>query len=152
MNRILELRMPRRPRQRGFTLIELVIGMAVVAILTAIALPQYGEYVARQRRTDARTSLTMSMQWVERFRAENRGVYTGATLPAAMAVSPSTGAPMYDIVLANVTAVTWRLEARPRAGGPMATDACDVITLASDGQRTAAGQTAGVVFERCWGR
>jgi type IV pilus assembly protein PilE len=152
MNRCPEHRMPQRPRQRGFTLIELVIGMAVVAILTAIALPQYSEYVARQRRTDARTSLTMAMQWVERFRAENKGVYTGATLPAAMAVSPSTGAPMYDIVLANVTAVTWRLEARPRPGGPMATDACEVMTLASDGQRTAAGQTAGAVFERCWGR
>lgn len=152
MNRIPELRMPRRPRQRGFTLIELLIGMAVVAILTAIALPQYGEFVARQRRTDARTTLTMGMQWIERFRAENRGVYTGATLPAAMAVSPSTGAPMYDITLANVTAATWRIEARPRAGGPMAADPCDVMTIASDGQRTAAGQTSGAIFDRCWAR
>ncbi len=139
-------------KQQGFTLIELLIGMALVAILTAIALPQYGEYVARERRTDARTALMMSMQWVERFRAENRGVYTGATLPASMSVTPASGSPVYDIVLSNVTQIAWQLDAQPRSGGPMAKDPCGIMTIASDGQRTAAGATSGPLFDRCWGR
>ena len=139
-------------RERGFTLVELVIGMLVVAILSAIAMPQYGEYVARQRRTDARVAMTMATQWVERFRAENRGVYTGAALPPDLAVSPQVGPAMYDLALANVTPTTYRIEATPRAGSPMASDPCAVLTLASDGQRTAAGQTSGTVFDRCWGR
>jgi type IV pilus assembly protein PilE len=136
----------------GFTLVELVIAMLVIAILSAIAMPQYSEYVARQRRIDARTSLTMAAQWMERFRAENRGVYTGAALPAEFATSPPAGVAMYDLALANVTATTYRIEATPRAGAPMAGDACAVMTLASDGQRTAATQTSGSLYERCWSR
>ncbi|HMS79523.1 MAG TPA: type IV pilin protein [Burkholderiaceae bacterium] len=139
-------------RERGFTLVELVIGMLVVAILSAIAMPQYSEYVARQRRIDARTALTLAAQWMERYRAENRGAYTGAALPADYASSPQSGAPLYDLALANVTPTTYRIEATPRVGSPMASDPCAVLTLASDGQRTAAGQTSGTVFDRCWGR
>ena len=140
-------------RARGFTLVELVITMLVASILVAIAVPQYSEYVSRQRRVDARVTLTMAAQWMEGFRAENRGVYTGAALPASFAVSPQGGtAAMYDLALANVTATTYRIEATPRSGGPMATDVCGVMTLASDGQRTAAGQTSGATFERCWAR
>ena len=139
-------------RVRGFTLIELVIAMTIVAILTAIALPQYGEYMARSRRNDARTTLLLAAQWMERFRAENRGVYTGAVLPAGLDVSPQSGQPMYDLAATAVTATTWTLTATPRAGSPMAADGCGAITVAADGQRTAAGQSSGTLYQSCWGR
>ena len=139
-------------RARGFTLIEVVIVMTIVAILTAIALPQYSEYMARSRRNDARTTLLLAAQWMERFRAESRGVYTGAALPAGLDVSPQGGPPMYDLAATAVTATTWTLTATPRAGSPMAVDACGAFTVATDGQRTAAGQSSGALYERCWGR
>jgi len=137
---------------RGFTLIELLIGMAVVAILTAIAMPSYTDYMNRARRMDARGALTEAAQWVERFRAENRGVYTGAALPVTMAVSPTTGPVVYDLSLTTLTAATFVVSAVPRAGGRMAGDACGTFTLANDGRRTAAGAASGTLFERCWNR
>ena len=139
-------------RARGFTLIEVVIVMTIVAILTAIALPQYSEYMARSRRIDARTTLLLATQWMERFRAENRGVYTGAALPAGLNVSPQVGPPMYDLAATAVTATTWTLTATPRAGSPMAADECGAFTVATDGQRTAAGHSSGALDQRCWGR
>ena len=142
---------PRRANQ-GFTLIELVIAMLIAAILVAIAAPQYSETVARQRRLDARSALTLAAQWMERYRAENRGVYTGAALPAEFATSPPSGTAMYDLVIDGLTATTYRIEARPRTGAPMASDPCATITLASDGQRTAGGQTTGALYDKCWAR
>jgi len=142
----------RRHRHRGITLIELMIALAVVAILAAMAVPAYSEYLSRSHRVDARGTLTQAAQWMERYRAESRGVYTGATIPAALAVSPGSGAVMYDLSLTMPTAVSYVLSAVPRTGGRMAGDACGTFTLTSDGQRTAAGASSGALFERCWNR
>jgi type IV pilus assembly protein PilE len=146
------MRSTQRNLVRGFTLIELIVVMSMIAILTAMALPSYSEYLARSRRTDARATLTLASQWMERFRAENRGVYLGAELPAPFSVSPNTGTALYEIQIAAVTAATYRIEATPRITGPMSGDACGTFTLSSDGRRTAAGQTSGPLFDRCWSR
>ena len=136
---------------RGFTLIELVIAVGLVAILAAIAIPSYNDHVNRSRRTAAKATLAEAAQWMERFRAENNGVYTGAALPATLTVSPpGASSPMYDVTLTGVTAVAYELNAVPRTGTPMASDACATMTLASDGRRTAAGAGTGAVFEKCW--
>ena len=71
----------------GFTLIEVVIVMAVVAILTAIAIPNYFQFIARGHRSEARATLTAAAQWMERFRTE-RGTYNGAALPANAGAIP----------------------------------------------------------------
>jgi type IV pilus assembly protein PilE len=141
-----------RRRQQGFTLVELVFAVGIVAILTAIALPSYTDYVRQSRRTAAKTTLIEAAQWMERFRAENNAVYTGAALPAALSTSPSAGTPFYDIALANLAAGTYQLVATPRAGGPMAADTCGVLTVANDGRRTAAGASTGSDYDRCWNR
>jgi type IV pilus assembly protein PilE len=139
------------PRQSGFTLIELMITVAVVAILASIAIPSYSDYVTRSRRNDARLSLAQSAQWMERFRAENRGSYTGATLQPGMTVSPASGTAMYDIAVAVAAGgAGYQITATPR--GAMASDVCATYTLANDGQRTAAGVSSGDVFEKCWNR
>ncbi len=141
------------PRQSGFTLIELMITVAVVAILAAIAIPSYSDYVTRSRRNDVRISLAQSAQWMERVRAENRGSYTGAVLQAGTTVSPARGTVMYDIAVAvDATGATYQLTATPRVGSAMGSDVCGTYTLASDGQRTAAGASSGDAFEKCWNR
>ena len=141
-----------RHRHRGFTLIELLIAMAVLTIFVAVAVPSYSEYISRARRVEARGVLTQAAQWMERFRAENRGVYTGATLPAGLSTSPGSGSLMYNISLTALTATTYTLSAIPIAGSPMAGDVCGTLTLAGDGRRTAATVDSGTLYERCWYR
>ena len=62
--------------QRGFTLLELMIVVAVVAILAAIALPMYSGYVRKANRADAMQRIQQIALAQERFRAENPGYTT----------------------------------------------------------------------------
>ncbi|RZM02652.1 MAG: type IV pilin protein, partial [Variovorax sp.] len=76
-------RTPRR-RQAGFTLIELMIVVAIVGILATIAYPSYRESVLKGRRAEARTALLELMQQQERYMTQ-RGAYLNfiADNPAA---------------------------------------------------------------------
>lgn len=63
---------PRRPRVRGFTLIELMVTVAIVAILASIAYPSYNDYVMRGRIVDATNGLSMMRANMERYFQDNR--------------------------------------------------------------------------------
>ncbi len=136
-------------RARGFTLIEMVMVMAVIAILTAIAIPNYWAYVARSNRSEARSQLLIAANWVERWRTQ-QGSYLGAAaaLPLALRQSPAQGAAKYDIALPVNTAIAYTLTATPTVGGPMAADVCTSISIDHTGQRTFTGGTQ----EVCWDR
>ncbi|MDB5957357.1 type IV pilin protein [Ramlibacter sp.] len=69
--------MPRNSRQAGFTLIELMIAMAVMAILTAVALPSYTNYVRRGKIPEATSNLMARRVKIEQFYQDNLK-YTGA--------------------------------------------------------------------------
>lgn len=141
---------PPRRHQPGFTLIEVMITVAIVGILAAIALPSYQEYVARSRRLDAQATLLEAAQFMERFYTQN-GTYTNAALPANLAVSPagSTGTGVfYDITLpaATLTANTYTLQAAP--ANAQANDACGNLTFNQNGVRGVGSSTVAV----CWRR
>lgn len=57
---------------KGFTLIELMIGVAIITILSAIAIPQYRDYVTRSRLADASAGLTTMRAQMERYYQDNR--------------------------------------------------------------------------------
>lgn len=147
------MRNPPVRRTTGFTLIEVLIAVAVVTLLVAVALPSYRDSVVRSQRLEARTALTEAAQWAERFRSENAGSYVGLTVPAGLAaVPPPPAAARYTVAVSNVTATTYTLTAAPVAGGALANDACGSFTLDQTGRRTAATLASGAVYDRCWSR
>jgi type IV pilus assembly protein PilE len=78
---------PRHARTRGFTLIELMITVAIIAVLAAIALPSYQDYVRKGRRADGRALLQAASLAQEKFRLGNAS-YSSATTN----LSPPCGA------------------------------------------------------------
>lgn len=75
-----------RPRQRGFTLIEVVIAMLIVGILAAVAIPQYTEFIRRSRIVDATNAMNDFRTRMEQFYQDNRSYAAGA----ACGVDPAT--------------------------------------------------------------
>ncbi len=71
--------------QRGFTLIELLIAVAIVGILTAIALPAYRDYVVRGQLVAATTQLAAEQTLMEQFYQDNR-TYVGGPCTTAQTV------------------------------------------------------------------
>ncbi len=131
-----------RRASRGFTLIELMIVIAIVGILAAIALPSYRSYVPRGNRADARSALLEAAQHMERqYSIRNEYV---ASLPARLQVSPAgsdAGAQRYDLTV-EVSTTAYTLTA-----APVQSDSnCGTLTLLNTGKK---GSTYGSVAE-CW--
>lgn len=97
--------------QKGFTLIELMIAIAVIAILTAIAIPSYEAYVQRSARANLEADLMTAASAMERLKAQNFS-YTGAKPGTAASdtfssVSPAgaaAGKQKYNLTLVGVKA------------------------------------------------
>lgn len=137
----------------GFTLIELMIVTAVIAILAAIAYPSYARYVLRARRADAKQQLLQAAQWNERYLTAN-GSYPPSTvsLPKGLAQSPSSGSASYQLgyVKGKQSSASYVLQAVPQ--GNSAADECGTLTVDAQGRRLAAGRTdpADALVQRCW--
>lgn len=78
-------------RQRGFTLMEVMITVAIIGILAAIAFPSYQDSMRKSRRTDGKNALTQAVANMERFYAQNNG-YCIAASCATMTVCNTTPA------------------------------------------------------------
>ena len=137
---------------RGFTLIELMIVVAVVGILSAIAYPSYTEYVRRGHRADARAGLLQAQQWLERA-ATATGTYPTAALPDAFTWASETSK-RYTIALTSPTTTSYTLTAAPKNPGPQASDKCGTYTLSNTGLRGANGKTStqSGYDTDCWGK
>lgn len=156
--------------QKGFTLIELMITLGIVAILAAIAYPAYNDYVIRSRRAEAKRALVTASQFLER-RYSTQNTYTASTtssapfsLPPEMTCAPECGAnqthsigystitpPTQTSFLLVATAIGAQLAGEQRLRG------CVHFTLDNFGQKrgysalvSTAASAAEALNSRCW--
>lgn len=134
-----------KPKVRGFTLIELVVTIAIVAILATIAIPTYTAHVAKGRRMDGKSALLNMGNAMERYYSQNN-TYVGATV-ANLGLTNPTPSGFYTLSIPTATATTYSLQAAPNA--PQATDdaSCGTLTLNQLGQK---GITGSSTVTNCW--
>jgi type IV pilus assembly protein PilE len=136
--------------QRGFTLLELMIVVAIVAIISAFAFPSYMEYVVNTKRTAATSALLQIADRQQQFFMDNK-TYTADLTDLGLAANPlflsddgsSVAAGDDDVVylltLANVTATTYTAIAAPMAGQLKRDAECGTMTLNQAGTKDALG-------------
>ncbi len=129
-------------KQRGFTLIELIIAVVIVGILAAIALPSYQEYVRQALRAEVTAVLLENAHRLERHYTRH-GSYLDAA-PVLNDQSPSQGRAVFNIA-SSLSADSYLLTASAAPGSSMAQDSCASYTLNQLGLRTPANS-------RCWRR
>ncbi|MDP3813577.1 type IV pilin protein [Pseudomonas sp.] len=130
-------------RQDGFTLIELMIVVVIVAILAAIALPSYRSYVVRSNRAGAEGFMLEVANKQERFLLDNRQY--AAPLSALGMSTPAEVSSNYAVTVTSSTVPGYTVTATP-IGAQLADDTeCGTLTLTQLGVKTASGGGA-----RCW--
>jgi len=147
--------------RNGFTLIELMIVVAIVGVLAAIAYPSYQQNVMKSRRADAKNALVTAAQALERLYTESStSSYSGANLSglncssSTCNVSPegfytitfaSTGTAINDAT----TPQSYTLRATPRATSTQSADQCGIYTITQTGLKGVTN-SSGLTKADCW--
>lgn len=136
-------------RSFGFTLIELMIAVAIVGILAAIAYPSYQDQVRKGRRADAMAQLVTLAQAYERYYTSNN-TYVGFwdTVPANQKNSPTEGTAYYVLTAPVETRTAFTLTATRQSAGNQTSDRCGDLSLNQAGTKSIANATA--AREECW--
>jgi len=133
-------------KQQGFTLIELMIAVAIVGIIASVAIPSYFEHVKRTARTEAITTLLDAANRQEQFFVDNRE-YTN-DLDNLGVVSPTEHGFYTITVEVDNDAGTFSFEATPADGPSLKDDECKTFVINDAGLKTATPSTNSA---KCWG-
>lgn len=135
---------PRR-RTHGFTLIEMMVTVAIVGILAAVGYPSYLEHLAKGRRADGRAALVDLAQRMERYYTE-RSTYATATLGNS-GIYPSTSPQgYYTLSIIAKSATAFSIQATPT--GSQLHDACGSLGYNQAGDKSTSGGT--LPTSACW--
>ncbi len=138
----------RHRRQRGFTLIEIMITVVIVAILAAVALPSYRSYVLRSHRADAMQALAEGQAIMERCYAQTFSYAAGGA--CTNTVAPNSPQGYYQIALSNQSATSYTVTATPTVGN-MQTGDTQCATMSIDQANQKIGKdTASNAQSACW--
>jgi len=127
-----------------------MIVVAIIGILSAIALPSYNEYIQRGHRADARAGLLQTQQWLERA-ATAQGTYP-TTLPATFTWAEDASKRYQIDFAAGNTNAAFTLVATRKSPGAQADDRCGDFTLTNTGTRGANNIASGTTAEECWNK
>ena len=133
-------------RNRGFTLVEVMIVVAIVGILFAIAYPSYQDYIVRSKRADAMGALMNAAQAMERYKVNNYDYNVGTTLSTVFATQvPVDGGTAYYNLSITSTTTTYTITATP-TGSMAGLDGALTLTNTGAKQWTDSGGTS----HSCW--
>lgn len=136
----------KKKQMRGFTLIELMIAVAVIGILASIAYPGYRDYIVRSNRAEARAALLENAQFLERnFTTANHYEDTPLPVPQTPRL-PSTARYEMSLDIGDEDGRSFTLSATPV--GTMGGDPCGTYTLTHTGERGLVGNTRDA--NTCW--
>ena len=137
---------PATRRNRGFTLVELMIAVAVIGILVAIAYPSYREYLKRSNRSAAQSLMLDLANREQQYLLDNRAFLGGgaSAVTTLLPVGVPTEVSSYYTMTITATAgppPTFEVKATPISGTVMAGEA--PFTLDQDGTKLPAGKWQG---------
>ena len=143
-------------RQSGFTLIELMIVVAIITILAAVGYPSYTEYVMRSHRQAAKNAAFQIADRQEQFFLDNRAYAPNlSTLGYAADVigvkrdgqftTAGDADRTYVIIMGNITATTFTVAAVPQLVQATRDTDCMALSLTQSGDRDATGPST-----ECW--
>lgn len=123
---------------KGFTLIELMIVVAIIAILSAIAVPNYQNYLVKSRRSAAEQYLMTLANKEEQYLLDNR-TYTTDKSALGYASDPTDVSTYYSVgIVLPATGVGYTITAQPKSPGPQAADGA--VSVDNTGAKTPAGK------------
>jgi type IV pilus assembly protein PilE len=129
---------------KGFTLIEMLIALACVALLASLAWPSYQNLILRSQRAQARASLLQAAHWLERAASANGSYPLTADVPASVL---QIDGQRYKMSV-TCSAQSYTLSATPV--GTQTADACGTLTVNHLGVRSVQG--ASQTAAQCWSR
>lgn len=134
--------------QSGFTLLEVMITVAIVAILSSIAYASYDSFVVNSRRAAAATCLQERAQFMERYYSTYL-TYNRVATPPVIAQCGAEVAPFYQvgILAGSLGAKSYTLQAAPQGIQATRDTGCGTLTLNAQGVR---GVTGSKPVARCW--
>lgn len=137
-------------RQQGFTLLELMIVVAVIAILATIALPTFSEYIRKGKRSEGAATIGDIQLREERYRADNPtyGSMTDLFGTAALATSFNSNKQYYSVSVASNTATGYIVTATRK--GDLATDPKCGNLIMTYSAGTAAKSVSSGDSDYCW--